>query len=499
MELHTLVNVLPFAKIINDNGKIDIQSVEQDTRKVTNDTLFICIEGDKFDGHNFAHDAVKKGAVAVVANREIPDLHVPTIIVRDTKRAMAMLADVFYGHPSQQLFLVGVTGTNGKTSVSHIVDHIFNEAGKQTGLIGTLYTKIGEQKLETVNTTPDSITLQKTFQQMIQNGIDVVSMEVSSHALIQGRTWGCDYDVAVFTNLTQDHLDYHKTMDEYKKAKSLLFSQLGNQYSESRPKFAVLNGDDPVSDEYSRMTAANVITYGIENPSDVQAKNIRFTANGTSFDLETPVGHTTVETNLIGKFNVYNVLSAIAVGVAANLPIDTIVNSLRSFQSVPGRFELVKAGQSFPVIVDYAHTPDSLENVLQTVKSLSKDANIFCVVGCGGDRDRTKRPLMAQVACKYATNPIFTSDNPRTEDPKQILDDMVQGVKGLQYEVIQDRKEAIYHAIQNANNGDIVVIAGKGHEDYQIIGETKYDFDDRKVAKAAIEAKLANTIKKEEQ
>lgn len=499
MELHTLVNVLPFAKIINDNGKIDIQSVEQDTRKVTNDTLFICIEGDKFDGHNFAHDAVKKGAVAVVANREIPDLHVPTIIVRDTKRAMAMLADVFYGHPSQQLFLVGVTGTNGKTSVSHIVDHIFNEAGKQTGLIGTLYTKIGEQKLETVNTTPDSITLQKTFQQMIQNGIDVVSMEVSSHALIQGRTWGCDYDVAVFTNLTQDHLDYHKTMDEYKKAKSLLFSQLGNQYSESRPKFAVLNGDDPVSDEYSRMTAANVITYGIESPSDVQAKNIRFTANGTSFDLETPVGHTTVETNLIGKFNVYNVLSAIAVGFAANLPIDTIVNSLRSFQSVPGRFELVKAGQSFPVIVDYAHTPDSLENVLQTVKSLSKDANIFCVVGCGGDRDRTKRPLMAQVACKYATNPIFTSDNPRTEDPKQILDDMVQGVKGLQYEVIQDRKEAIYHAIQHANNGDIVVIAGKGHEDYQIIGETKYDFDDRIVAKAAIEAKLANTIKKEEQ
>lgn len=499
MELHTLVNVLPFAKIINDNGKIDIQSVEQDTRKVTNDTLFICIEGDKFDGHNFAHDAVKKGAVAVVANREIPDLHVPTIIVRDTKRAMAMLADVFYGHPSQQLFLVGVTGTNGKTSVSHIVDHIFNEAGKQTGLIGTLYTKIGEQKLETVNTTPDSITLQKTFQQMIQNGIDVVSMEVSSHALIQGRTWGCDYDVAVFTNLTQDHLDYHKTMDEYKKAKSLLFSQLGNQYSESRPKFAVLNGDDPVSDEYSRMTAANVITYGIENPSDVQAENIRFTANGTSFDLETPVGHATVETNLIGKFNVYNVLSAIAVGVAANLPIDTIVNSLRSFQSVPGRFELVKAGQSFPVIVDYAHTPDSLENVLQTVKSLSKDANIFCVVGCGGDRDRTKRPLMAQVACKYATNPIFTSDNPRTEDPKQILDDMVQGVKGLQYEVIQDRKEAIYHAIQHANNGDIVVIAGKGHEDYQIIGETKYDFDDRIVAKAAIEAKLANTIKKEEQ
>ncbi|NCU16191.1 UDP-N-acetylmuramoyl-L-alanyl-D-glutamate--2,6-diaminopimelate ligase [Pallidibacillus pasinlerensis] len=499
MELHTLVNVLPFAKIINDNGKIDIQSIEQDTRKVTNNTLFICIEGDKFDGHNFAHDAVKKGAVAVVANREIPDLRVPTIIVRDTKRAMAMLADVFYGHPSQQLFLIGVTGTNGKTSVSHIVDHIFNEAGKQTGLIGTLYTKIGEQKLETVNTTPDSITLQKTFQQMIQNGIDVVSMEVSSHALIQGRTWGCDYDVAVFTNLTQDHLDYHKTMDEYKKAKSLLFSQLGNQYSESRPKFAVLNGDDPVSDEYSRMTAANVITYGIESPSDVQAKNIRFTANGTSFDLETPVGHTTVETNLIGKFNVYNVLSAIAVGIAANLPIDTIVNSLRSFQSVPGRFELVKAGQSFPVIVDYAHTPDSLENVLQTVKSLSKDANIFCVVGCGGDRDRTKRPLMAQVACKYATNPIFTSDNPRTEDPKQILDDMVQGVIGLQYEVIQDRKEAIYHAIQHANNGDIVVIAGKGHEDYQIIGETKYDFDDRIVAKEAIEAKVANTIKKEEQ
>lgn len=497
MELQALLARLQFAKVVNYKEDINIDSIEQDTRKVTDGTLFICIEGDKFDGHQFAHEAVKKGAVAIVANRVIPKLNVPTILVRDTKRAMAILADAFYQHPSQQLFLVGVTGTNGKTSVSHIVDHMFHVANKKTGLIGTLYTKIGNQKLETKNTTPDSITLQKTFHDMIQKGVEVVSMEVSSHALVQGRTWGCDYDVAVFTNLTQDHLDYHKTMEEYKKAKGLLFAQLGNRYSEKQPKFAVLNGDDPASEEYSRMTSAHVITYGIDHLADVQAKNIRFSASGTTFELESPVGRAVVETNLIGKFNVYNILSAIAVGIVAKLPLNTIVDSIRSFHSVPGRFELVKGGQSFPVIVDYAHTPDSLENVLQTVKSLSEEANIYVVVGCGGDRDRTKRPLMAKVACSYATHPIFTSDNPRTEDPMQILNDMVQGVMGLPHEVIPDRKKAIYRAIHEANDEDIVVIAGKGHEDYQIIGETKYDFDDRKVALEAIREKLTKEIKEQ--
>lgn len=391
--------------------------------------------------------------------------------------------------------MVGITGTNGKTSVSHIVEHMFKTCSKQTGLIGTLYTKIGNQVFEAKNTTPDSLTLQKTLNKMVEEHTTAVSMEVSSHALVQGRVWGVDFDVAVFTNLTQDHLDYHKTMEEYKKAKGLLFSQLGNRYGDLEKKFAVLNSDDPASDEYKQITSANTLTYGIEHSSDVQAENIYYTNQGTVFDVSTPVGSSKVSTNLIGKFNVYNTLSAIAVGLCANLPLEAIVNSLADFNGVPGRFELVNEKQNFPVIVDYAHTPDSLENVLKTAQSLANNSKIFVVVGCGGDRDKTKRPIMAQVACQYATHAIFTSDNPRTEDPIQILKDMEEGVIGLDYNVIPDRKEAIHYAIQEAEDGDVIIIAGKGHEDYQIIGDQKFDFDDRKLAREAILKKAEHSYK----
>ena len=268
MKLRSLLAYLPFAKKIGSQDDPEILYIEQDTRKVKPGTLFICIEGSRFDGHLFAREAVDNGAVAVVAHREI-EVDVPVIIVNDTKRAMAILADAFYQHPSHELFLVGITGTNGKTSVSHIIDHMFKSNKKTTGIIGTLYTKIGDDVYDQQNTTPDSITLHKTFRKMADRGIEAVSMEVSSHALDQGRVWGCDFDVAVFTNLSQDHLDYHKTMEEYKKAKSLLFSQLGNKYEEKSRKFAILNADDPVSAELNRLTAAHVITYGIR-------KNVMF-------------------------------------------------------------------------------------------------------------------------------------------------------------------------------------------------------------------------------
>lgn len=498
MKLHSLLAHVPFAKQLNNNANPEILSIEQDTRNVKEGSLFICIEGSRFDGHQFAQDAVKKGAVAIISNRPLENIDVPVVVVNDTNRAMAVLADIFYKKPSQQLFLVGITGTNGKTSVSHLVDHLFKTAQHKTGVIGTLYTKIGNDTYETINTTPDSITLQKTFKQMVDRNVTIVSMEVSSHALVQGRVWGCDFDVAVFTNLSQDHLDFHKTMEEYKKAKSLLFSQLGNRYDEQNKKFAILNADDQVSAELKIVTSAHVLTYGIEQKCDVRAENIVYTSHGTMFDVVTPVGKTSVSTNLIGKFNVYNVLSAIAVGLAAQIPLETIAESLATFTGVPGRFELVKIkeAQDCTVIVDYAHTPDGLENVLQTVQSLVKDGNIYVVVGCGGDRDRTKRPLMAQIACQYATHPIFTSDNPRTEDPIQILQDMEAGVKGLSYQVIPDRKEAIFQAVMNAKTNDFVLIAGKGHEDYQIIGTEKIHFDDREVAKEALYEKQTKTLNK---
>ncbi|RLQ95834.1 UDP-N-acetylmuramoyl-L-alanyl-D-glutamate--2,6-diaminopimelate ligase [Falsibacillus albus] len=486
MKLHTLLNFLPM-KINKPNENPEIHSLENDNRKVEKGSLFICIKGFTNDGHNFAQNAVESGAAAVLSERPL-DLNVPVIVVKDTKRAMSVLADGFYGQPTKQLHLIGITGTNGKTTTSHLIDAVYRHAKVPTGLIGTMYVKMNERIIETKNTTPESLTLQKTFHQMKEENIEAAIMEVSSHALVQGRVHGCDYNIAVFTNLSQDHLDYHKTMDEYRHAKGLLFSQLGNTYDHKRPKFAVLNADDPASEFYLQDTAAHVVTFGIEHDADFQAVNIRMNGQGTTFQLKYPDGEREVSLKLIGKFSVYNALAAIAACYASELSIETILSALQKVEGVAGRFELVDEGQDFPVIVDYAHTPDSLENVLKTVKQIA-DNKVFVVVGCGGDRDKTKRPLMAKIACKYATDPIFTSDNPRSEDPNAILADMIEGVKGKRYEALVDRKDAILKAIESAEKGDVVLIAGKGHETYQIIGDAVHDFDDRIVAAEAIRKK----------
>ena len=465
----------------------EITSIENDNRKVKKGSLFICIKGYTVDGHDFAASAVTNGAVAILAERPL-DLDVPVIVVNDTTRAMAVLANAFYGQPTKKLHLIGITGTNGKTTTSHLIEKIFADAGKKTGLIGTMYTKIADKTIETKNTTPESLILQKTFQQMVDAGVSLAVMEVSSHALDLGRVHGCEYDVAVFTNLTQDHLDYHKTMEEYKRAKSLLFAQLGNTIDQNKPKFAVLNADDPASDMYSRSTAAHVITYGIDQKADLQVKNIQMTPKGTNFDLIIDSTIYPIQMQLIGKFSVYNVLASISAALVSGIGIKDVIRSIEGVEGVAGRFELVNADQDFTVIVDYAHTPDSLENVLKTIQHFAKK-RVFVIVGCGGDRDRMKRPLMAQIACSMATDPIFTSDNPRSEDPLAILKEMEAGVQGETYQVIPDRKEAIYTAVNQAAAGDVILIAGKGHETYQIIGNVVHDFDDRLVAREAIEGR----------
>jgi UDP-N-acetylmuramoyl-L-alanyl-D-glutamate--2,6-diaminopimelate ligase len=465
----------------------EITSIENDDRKVKKGSLFVCIKGYTVDGHDFAGSAVNKGAAAIIAERPLT-LPVPVIIVNDPTRAQAVLADAYYGQPSKKLHLVGITGTNGKTTTSHIIERIFFEANHRTGLIGTMYTKIAERIIEAKNTTPDSLTLQKSFQQMVESEVDVAVMEVSSHALHIGRVHGCDYDVAVFTNLSQDHLDYHKTMSEYKYAKGLLFAQLGNTFNLSNPKFAILNADDPSSIDYRKSTAAHVITYGIDHDANFLARNIKMTSKGTSFDLEVEGKNLPVQMQLIGKFSVYNVLASIAAAYVSKIPINQIITSIENIKGVAGRFELVNAGQDFTVVVDYAHTPDSLENVLKTIQQFAKK-RIFVIIGCGGDRDRTKRPLMAAIACKYATNPIFTSDNPRSEDPIEILKEMEIGVQGQDYIIVPDREEAINAAVKRATAGDVILIAGKGHETYQIIGNDVFDFDDRVVARKAIEGR----------
>jgi UDP-N-acetylmuramoyl-L-alanyl-D-glutamate--2,6-diaminopimelate ligase len=463
----------------------EITSIENDNRKVQKGSLFICIKGYTVDGHDYAESAVNNGAAAVLAEKELT-LSVPVIIVNDTTRAMAVLADAFYQQPTKKMHLIGITGTNGKTTTSHLIEKIFSDVNRSTGLIGTMYTKIGDQKIETKNTTPESLILQKGFHQMLVAGVDTAIMEVSSHALHMGRVHGCDYDIAVFTNLSQDHLDYHKTMDDYKHAKSLLFSQLGNTFDPNKPKYAILNADDSASEMYRKSTAAHVVTYGIDNNADFQARNIHMTSAGTTFEIVIEEKNYPINIQLIGKFSVYNVLASIAAAFVSKIPMNKIIDSIESVKGVDGRFELVNAGQEFTVIVDYAHTPDSLENVLKTIQSFAKK-RVFVIVGCGGDRDKTKRPLMAEIACRYATDPIFTSDNPRSEDPITILKDMENGVLGKSYITIPDRKEAIGTAINHAAEGDVILIAGKGHETYQIIGSKVYDFDDRVVAREAIE------------
>jgi UDP-N-acetylmuramoyl-L-alanyl-D-glutamate--2,6-diaminopimelate ligase len=483
MKLHILLKSLQLLEPVSVPD-IEITSLENDNRKVQKGCLFICVKGNTVDGHDFAADAVKKGAAAILSEKKL-SVPVPVIVVKNTVRAMAVLADTFYNQPSHKLHLIGVTGTNGKTTTSHIIEKIFADFGKKTGIIGTMYTKIGEKTYETKNTTPETLTLQKIFKKMVDEEVETAVMEVSSHALDVGRAHGCDFNTAVFTNLSQDHLDYHLTMDEYRRTKSLLFAQLGNTFNKLSPKFAVINIDDMAANLFMKSTAAHIITYGINGNADIKAVNIDMSANGTTFDLITPVGNEKVTIHLIGRFSIYNILAGIGAALVYGIPLPEIVRSVAEIKGISGRFELVNAGQNFPVIVDYAHTPDSLENVLKTIRQFAQK-RIFVVVGCGGDRDKTKRPLMAKIACTYGTNPVFTSDNPRSEDPRQIIRDMESGVIGAKYEVFVNRKDAIRFCINEAQQDDVILIAGKGHETYQQVGDQTIPFDDRIVAKEAI-------------
>ncbi|KYG35178.1 UDP-N-acetylmuramoyl-L-alanyl-D-glutamate--2,6-diaminopimelate ligase [Alkalihalobacillus trypoxylicola] len=486
MKLSELVNVFPFLQVDVKEDPI-IQQIEMDHRQVKAGTLFICINGYTVDGHDFAKNAVENGAVAVIAEKPLA-LDVPVIIVKDSRRAMARLANHFYHNPTKNLHLIGVTGTNGKTSTTLILEHIFQRNAKKTGVIGTMYAKVGQEKIETKNTTPESLLLQQTFQRMVHHQVDTALMEVSSHALESGRTFGCDFNVAVFTNLTPDHLDYHKTMEDYLNAKGLLFAQLGSQYD---GKFAVLNIDDPASQKLMKMTSAEIITYSIHHNADISAKNIQLSAKGTMFELTIFNQTYQVDVQLIGKFNVYNILAAVAAAYVSGIPKEDIVKSLSELKGIAGRFETVKVNekQDFTVVVDYAHTSDSLKNVLETVQELAQ-SSVKVVVGCGGNRDRSKRPVMAEVATKYAEQAYFTSDNPRGEDPNKIIDDMIKGISYSNYMIEVDRKKAIYDAISSAQSGDIIVIAGKGHETYQIFSDQTIHFDDREIAYEAIKERI---------
>ncbi|SFM00039.1 UDP-N-acetylmuramoylalanyl-D-glutamate--2,6-diaminopimelate ligase [Gracilibacillus orientalis] len=480
MNVNDLIKNLPDYQCKQNLDMINIEHIAMDHRLLKEDSLFVCIKGYTVDGHQFSEAAIENGATVILAEKEL-DVSVPVVIVPDTSRALAHLANIFYGHSSNKLKVIGVTGTNGKTSVTHIIDEIHQYAKQKTALIGTIQMVIDGENHPVKNTTPDALFLQKNLYTMVEKGIDVATMEVSSHALDLGRIHGVDIDIAVFTNLSQDHLDYHQTMQNYLYAKSLLFSQLGNTLEHESPKYAIINQDDEYADFLKKVTAQPILTYGVQNKASFQAINVKLMANGVSFIMKTPKGDIPIESKLMGMFSVYNMLAAAAAAYASGIGFEVIQNVLNYTSGVKGRFQPVEHKKDFGVIIDYAHTPDSIENVLSTIKRFC-EGDIHVVVGCGGDRDRRKRPLMAEIACQYADLAIFTSDNPRSEAPQTIIDDMVKGLTYNNYQTVLEREDAIKQAIEQANDKDVILIAGKGHETYQLVGDKVLDFDDEKVA-----------------
>jgi len=486
MQLRALLDKLFIKKIIGDIDK-QVTGIHNDSRRIKENHLFVCTVGAVVDGHQYIATAIEQGATAIMLEQE-QDSYRPDItyiIVPSTARAASIIVDAFYQSPTSKLNVIGVTGTNGKTTTTNLIEFILNYHQKSTGVIGTIDIRFADHREEAKLTTPLCYDLQQYFAKMVEAKVEYVAMEVSSHSLDLGRVHGCRFKTAVFTNLSQDHLDYHHTMEEYGEAKALLFTGLGNSYEHA--KFAVLNADDKWSTYYAKKTAAQLITYGVKEQADVRASNIKITANGTSFTVDTPVGATELHTKLIGDFNVYNMLAAISAVIPEGLSLEQIKEALEQVQGVEGRFQAVSSGQPFAVVVDYAHTPDSLENVLQTARALTS-GRLICVVGCGGDRDRTKRPIMANIAVQGSELAIFTSDNPRTEDPAAILLEMTEGLSVSNFQTIIERKHAIEQALDNAMEGDTVIIAGKGHEKYQIIGTEKTHFDDFEVALQKLEA-----------
>lgn len=463
---------------------IEISAVTDDSRKVTPGTLFICICGPQSDGHDYAENAVQKGAAAVVCSRGLGlDRQV---VVADTHRALAECCAAWFGYPTQKLKLIGITGTNGKTSTTYMLKHILESCGHKTGLIGTIQNMIGEQCFSTNNTTPGMYDLYALFAQMAKAGCEYVVMEVSSHSLDQRRIEGLHFEIAAFTNLTQDHLDYHKTMEKYYEAKKKLFQLC---------KTAVLNMDDlyglRLMHELDReLGRANIFSYSAASGgADYTADQISYRPDGVDYRLSGGGQSAAITLKTGGRFSVYNSMVAVACAMQLGISAEEAAGALSNLSGVKGRAEVVPTGRDFTLIIDYAHSPDGLQNILNTFQECPKN-RLTVLFGCGGDRDKTKRPKMGAIAARLADYVIVTSDNPRTENPGSIIEDILAGMKDSQTPctVIENRIEAIKFAVENAEKGDIIVLAGKGHEDYQIIGTTKIHLDEREVVAEALAA-----------
>ncbi len=471
--------------LLNPNvfdGGAEISGICYDSRKAHPGSLFVAISGEKADGHDYIKQAVDRGAIAAVAEHEVAGLPAgfPLLLARNSRRALALLAAGWFGHPDLRLRLIGVTGTNGKTTTTKLIKWLLESSGSKCGLIGTINNQSGGKILPSSHTTPESLELFELMAIMEEENCQNVIMEVSSHALKQGRVCCCDFDGAVFTNLTQDHLDYHLTWEDYRDSKVKLFSLLQPEAG----KYAVVNIDDPAAEYFLAASQVPTWTYGMKEGATLQIADFSFTAGGTDFSFIYQGQKRQMHVPLIGKFNIYNALAAVAVALTEGLPLQQITADLAKVPQVAGRFELVDEGQDFKVVVDYAHTPDGLLNVLTSARELNP-RHLICVFGCGGDRDRTKRPIMGKIAAQMSDFAIITSDNPRTEDPFAIIDEIEVGVKegGGRYLCEENRRAAIEAAIKMAGKDDLIMIAGKGHEDYQLVMGQVLHFDDREVAR----------------
>jgi UDP-N-acetylmuramoyl-L-alanyl-D-glutamate--2,6-diaminopimelate ligase len=457
----------------NIKDDIDLTGIVYDSRKVIPGCVFVAVKGYKTDGHKYIKQSIDNGAIAVIIQDET-EKNIPYIRVKDTRKALALMSSAWFENPSSRFKLIGVTGTNGKTTTTYLIKNILEEAGHKVGLIGTNQNMIGQKVLEALHTTPESYELQELFYQMAQEGVSHVVMEVSSHALYLNRVAGSEFEIGIFTNLTQDHLDFHKTMEEYLSAKEILFGMC---------KKGIINLDDEAAQHIVENAACEIMTYSIDkNAADIIAKNVRLKATGIEFELLYGDKLTRIELKIPGRFSVYNALSAIGACLEMGISADTITAALKKSKGVMGRIEVVDTNTDYTVLIDYAHTPDGLYNILSAVAGFAK-GRIIAVFGCGGDRDKTKRPKMGKIAGGMSNICVVTSDNPRTENPASIIEDILVGMEDTAAKrvIIENRKEAIAWALHNAKPDDVVVLAGKGHETYQILKDKTIHFDEREV------------------
>ncbi len=483
MRIKQLIETQDTLKTCSNFEDFEVRGISCNSKNVGENFIFVAVKGSREDGNRFIDEAISKGAKAIIVQsaKAQTSKKVPFIEVKDVRKALAKLAAEFYGKPSREIKVVGITGTNGKTTVSYLIEALLKEAGATPAVIGTINYRFKDKIIPAKNTSPGPIELQSFLSDMLKEGINYAIVEVSSHALDQNRIEAIDFHSAIFTNLTQDHLDYHKTLKNYFRAKAKLFKDIDSN------AFVIINNDDKYARKLKKITAARIITYGIENNAEVSAKDIRFDYQHTEFCLLSPQGKINLRSQLIGRHNVYNILATVAWAQKEGLDLSIIKSAIERLSFVPGRLERIDFDGNFGVFVDYAHTEDALRNIIQTLRCLSCN-RLIVVFGCGGERDRTKRPKMGRVVSELSDFAIITNDNPRSEDPEAIIRDIKRGIRKANFCVIPERMEAIKKSLSVAKLGDIVLVAGKGHETYQILKDKILHFDDRQAVRECLKS-----------